>query len=132
MIRRPPRSTRTDTLFPYTTLFRSLGEIGPALLIFLDDAGQHREPFVARSLRPALERGLGRGDGIVDVGRGAQDDGRGRLFGRRVDDLLLLAALAVDPLAADEILLEMLFAALPVSPIKLGRAPCRERVCLSE
>src|SRR3546814_13980222 len=26
MIRRPPRSTRTDTLFPYTTLFRSEGE----------------------------------------------------------------------------------------------------------
>src|SRR3546814_7652787 len=26
MIRRPPRSTRTDTLFPYTTLFRSLVE----------------------------------------------------------------------------------------------------------
>src|SRR3546814_18043717 len=34
MIRRPPRSTRTDTLFPYTTLFRSLacvvGRRGPA------------------------------------------------------------------------------------------------------
>src|SRR3546814_291129 len=29
MIRRPPRSTRTDTLFPYTTLFRS------------EDVGQH-------------------------------------------------------------------------------------------
>src|SRR3546814_13781868 len=27
MIRRPPRSTRTDTLFPYTTLFRSLSKI---------------------------------------------------------------------------------------------------------
>src|SRR3546814_7234267 len=26
MIRRPPRSTRTDTLFPYTTLFRSIGD----------------------------------------------------------------------------------------------------------
>src|SRR3546814_19663565 len=26
MIRRPPRSTRTDTLFPYTTLFRSLDD----------------------------------------------------------------------------------------------------------
>src|SRR3546814_20118400 len=26
MIRRPPRSTRTDTLFPYTTLFRSTGQ----------------------------------------------------------------------------------------------------------
>src|SRR3546814_4639716 len=38
MIRRPPRSTRTDTLFPYTTLFRSArppprsraGAVGPA------------------------------------------------------------------------------------------------------
>src|SRR3546814_6091300 len=28
MIRRPPRSTRTDTLFPYTTLFRSLHTAG--------------------------------------------------------------------------------------------------------
>src|SRR3546814_5798715 len=27
MIRRPPRSTRTDTLFPYTTLFRSLAAL---------------------------------------------------------------------------------------------------------
>src|SRR3546814_4643184 len=34
MIRRPPRSTRTDTLFPYTTLFRSRhagGDLCPAL-----------------------------------------------------------------------------------------------------
>src|SRR3546814_8643348 len=29
MIRRPPRSTRTDTLFPYTTLFRSAGLVEP-------------------------------------------------------------------------------------------------------
>src|SRR3546814_8747856 len=29
MIRRPPRSTRTDTLFPYTTLFRSRGRTSP-------------------------------------------------------------------------------------------------------
>src|SRR3546814_18538816 len=34
MIRRPPRSTRTDTLFPYTTLFRSVADPGgrPTLL----------------------------------------------------------------------------------------------------
>src|SRR3546814_9926882 len=33
MIRRPPRSTRTDTLFPYTTLFRSVrrGEKGTVI-----------------------------------------------------------------------------------------------------
>src|SRR3546814_1245595 len=30
MIRRPPRSTRTDTLFPYTTLFRSVARPGAA------------------------------------------------------------------------------------------------------
>src|SRR3546814_11235856 len=35
MIRRPPRSTRTDTLFPYTTLFRSARNSK-----FIDDAGQ--------------------------------------------------------------------------------------------
>src|SRR3546814_15735842 len=31
MIRRPPRSTRTDTLFPYTTLFRSVLPAGPEI-----------------------------------------------------------------------------------------------------
>src|SRR3546814_5379394 len=35
MLRRPPRSTRTDTLFPYTTLFRSVN--GAAVAIVRDD-----------------------------------------------------------------------------------------------
>src|SRR3546814_10302378 len=35
MIRRPPRSTRTDTLFPYTTLFRSCERL------YLHDARRH-------------------------------------------------------------------------------------------
>src|SRR3546814_2509120 len=44
MIRRPPRSTRTDTLFPYTTLFRSAGAVNlfellePQTLPRLEDA----------------------------------------------------------------------------------------------
>src|SRR3546814_2996829 len=41
MIRRPPRSTRTDTLFPYTTLFRSLrqpGARGGALSLHQEEA----------------------------------------------------------------------------------------------
>src|SRR3546814_9513659 len=33
MIRQPPRSTRTDTLFPYTTLFRSIFETSMAVLL---------------------------------------------------------------------------------------------------
>src|SRR3546814_21001898 len=33
MIRRPPRFTRTDTLFPYTTLFRSFRALTPFLVL---------------------------------------------------------------------------------------------------
>src|SRR3546814_16686656 len=40
MIRRPPRSTRTDTLFPYTPLFRSLAEqVGKAVVPVLVEPG---------------------------------------------------------------------------------------------
>src|SRR3546814_5229085 len=35
MLRRPPRSTLTDTLFPYTPLFRSFLESAPAMLDFM-------------------------------------------------------------------------------------------------
>src|SRR3546814_13755066 len=37
MIRRPPRSTRTDTLFPYTTLFRSVLEEAPSPVISAEE-----------------------------------------------------------------------------------------------
>src|SRR3546814_11645844 len=58
MIRRPPRSTRTDTLFPYTTLFRS----SAALLIRLGQGGEappHRGPVAeprAEHQRPFQEQ----------------------------------------------------------------------------
>src|SRR3546814_14152270 len=46
MIRRPPIATRTDTLFPYTTLFRSLDAKDPRARYFLavrkDIGGDHR------------------------------------------------------------------------------------------
>src|SRR3546814_4099816 len=49
MIRRPPRSTPTDTLFPYTTLFRSptMGNLQPAHLALMKLARQHGDPVVA-------------------------------------------------------------------------------------
>src|SRR3546814_7080349 len=34
MLRRPPRSTHTDTLFPYTTLFRSIAVVGHLHLLW--------------------------------------------------------------------------------------------------
>src|SRR3546814_18004613 len=40
MIRRPPRSTRTDTLFPYTTLFRSGDRCRAAVIEIMDEAEQ--------------------------------------------------------------------------------------------
>src|SRR3546814_431708 len=43
MIRRPPRSTRTDTLCPYTTLFRSDRGVFTRRAVKLLDAGEARE-----------------------------------------------------------------------------------------
>src|SRR3546814_6115768 len=42
MIRRPPRSTRTDTLFPYTTLFRSLDQCYADALFERRERSAHR------------------------------------------------------------------------------------------
>src|SRR3546814_2411974 len=65
MIRRPPRSTRTDTLFPYTTLFRSCRRAV---------AGPHAVGALPRlhpdALDPAAERGA-----PADAGRGAEHAG---------------------------------------------------------
>src|SRR3546814_10344131 len=49
MIRRPPRSTRTDTLFPYTTLFRSLVESGKIAAKNFETLGQEGVAFARKS-----------------------------------------------------------------------------------
>src|SRR3546814_7349317 len=49
MIRPPPRSTRTDTLFPYTTLFRSLGAHFENEFAAADQVGV-RDPVLAPRL----------------------------------------------------------------------------------
>src|SRR3546814_3059227 len=60
MLRRPPRSTRTDTLFPYTTLFRSPhlvhGNEHPVEGRTPGDRGDHRAGFG----RMAAKGGVGR------------------------------------------------------------------------
>src|SRR3546814_2379896 len=67
MIRRPPRSTRTDTLFPYTTLFRSAQQLDAepvdlALQELVDDLEEHDVARVLeqrkRALQPALPAGI--------------------------------------------------------------------------
>src|SRR3546814_13430956 len=105
MVRRPPRSTRTDTLFPYTTLFRS---------------GRHRAAVEQRSESLAEHSGAGRRqqahaalDAASVVGALQQVDGM-----ERIEDVDLHAATALDVPA--EALLE---------DAEIGRASCRERVC---
>src|SRR3546814_4545379 len=75
MIRRPPRSTRTDTLFPYTTLFRSAeAELGEDLAAVLaeqrcrlrDAARRCRElNRQAESVDPAGDRVVGSDDHLA-------------------------------------------------------------------
>src|SRR3546814_16528698 len=58
MIRRPPRSTRTDTLFPYTTLFRSQKL---TTFDFLDTRDEGAEPMNVEILaHPELKSALNR------------------------------------------------------------------------
>src|SRR3546814_20617681 len=57
IIRRPPRSTLTDTLFPYTTLFRSLMAmivIDALEMIGVDHQHRHRQPVAPRRTQCAF------------------------------------------------------------------------------
>src|SRR3546814_16947654 len=74
MIRRPPRSTRTDTPFPYTTLFRSLLDDAQAARVAArvgaDRAGVPRVDIATdaagdKPLRHRLERGEQRREGAL-------------------------------------------------------------------
>src|SRR3546814_4177739 len=88
MIRRPPRSTRTDTLFPYTTLFRSLVACGLWLELRLRLAGWGSS--VARQQRGTR----GNAALLPFTGEGARRacprEGGGRMRARERSEALLL------------------------------------------
>src|SRR3546814_19797412 len=67
MIRRPPRSTRTDTLFPYTTLFRSH--------VHRRRVRHHLEPPVVPRLSVALHDAAGGAAAAAQAARGGADGG---------------------------------------------------------
>src|SRR3546814_20078440 len=103
MIRRPPRSTRTDTLFPYTTLFRSV-----RLGIAREQQAARRvavEPMHGK--RPALEAEAQAVEMILQA-EGAIARRVDRPAVRLVDD---------EGLAIEE------------QDTEIGRASCRARVC---
>src|SRR3546814_19644149 len=79
MIRRPPRSTRTDTLFPYTTLFRSkttdaytIGNGPDRRTSFVPDGRQDNEAW-GTSVRIKYDAGIGDITSITAV-RGSQSN----------------------------------------------------------
>src|SRR3546814_13648451 len=115
MCPRPPSATRTDTLFPYTTLFRSvgsgLGDLGLRALLL-------QRPFGEQSLEPAGGLGLGGEDGGV--------------IGGKTQFLLIPAALGVGQFGkAVAAFVDEFGRQLQRQKIRLeiGRASCRERVC---
>src|SRR3546814_17402581 len=106
MIRRPPRSTRTDTLFPYTTLFRSVSdrhvdllEEGFDLAVRIRDLpdsslrarhlGELRivvfgaPAYFARNGRPGHPRDLRRHQCVVRINDGEPEAWPFRIDGRR-------------------------------------------------
>src|SRR3546814_19646861 len=77
MIRRPPRSTRTDTLVPYTTLFRSMH--GARALQYADDDGLddivHIPDGIGRNPDGGHAREMHGADGRTDQGTPGQGAG---------------------------------------------------------
>src|SRR3546814_7160006 len=98
MIRRPPRSTRTDTLFPYTTLFRSPYHPAPWNMAVHADDSQTAVVRISRHCRSgntAPHQPAWRGDSRGDLaGPGGPDRLRG-------DELAILLS-ERGPLAGDQ------------------------------
>src|SRR3546814_12583982 len=104
MIRRPPRSTRTDTLFPYTTLFRSSAEEHH----FGEDEPRHCPAIGTIDLR-AVVAAFALAHHVAEP----KEDHRNRQ-----------RAAKIDRQRAHVIILE------PARNARqIGRASCRERVC---
>src|SRR3546814_15937297 len=125
MIRRPPRSTRTDTLFPYTTLFRSVVHHGTIL--------QHRcikdvIPHIAAGCRKSVpERRQAHSHVLPAVPQTLYQPKQPAVLAPEEMQVALgdgqLASMAIDEFPVN------LRQSLAAGNREIGRASCRERVC---
>src|SRR3546814_18643812 len=119
MIRRPPRSTRTDTLFPYTTLFRSIYETAAAVTAAGGEGVavrvDHGDDAQVQALFEQVRREAGRLDILVNNACALHDE------------LTASGHFWQKPLG----IVDMLDVGLRSSCFSaIGRASVRERVCL--
>src|SRR3546814_9544800 len=155
MIRRPPRSTRTDTLFPYTTLFRSfigLGIMGAPMAGHLLDVGHEVTSCVHRTPAPdeLKKKGLKLAKTPKDVAAASEaviamvadrpqveavlfgDNGVAASLkkGTLVIDMSSISPIETKVFAEKINKLGCDYLDAPVSGgEEIGRASCRERVC---
>src|SRR3546814_14948555 len=117
MIRRPPRSTRTDTLFPYTTLFRSQRGAGTGI------AGDGSDEDGAFTEGAARWRGRAGAHGGRRVRRRRRQPGHaGDLSMALPSSVRIVEVGPRDGLQNEK-------AIIPTAAKKIGSAACRERVC---
>src|SRR3546814_12851647 len=131
MVRRPPSSTRTDTLFPYTTLFRSI-LTGGGLLSKVPILGGLLGAIggVVKSLFGTKTSVIGSGlygdeQSLEDILGGGFDASyysdikkKKKFFGLTTSTKYSTQFSAADPALENQLTL-----------IQIGRASCRERVC---
>src|SRR3546814_4116049 len=104
MIRRPPRSTRTDTLCPYTTLFRSAFVVearygaGVRASLYREGSDQHRGWFQSSLLESCGTRGCAPYDAVLTHGFALDQQGRkmSKSLGNVVDPLKIIAESGAD------------------------------------
>src|SRR3546814_16219830 len=122
MIRHPPKSTRTDTLFPYTTLFPSSRSAAVLLQLLLN-----RVPHLLfdDSLMQTRIGGLSVTN-AADIDRVAED---GIEFTPAERAAAIGAASLGSPCWLDDAIALQPILQQPDVAKEIGRAPCRERVC---
>src|SRR3546814_5176157 len=136
MIRRPPRSTRTDTLFPYTTLFRS-DELKSKWQTEKDvvEAIQEKKGQLEQ-LKIEMEQAKRNGDfgraselqyGLIPETEKAVEDLSAKLIGIQEHSRMLKEEVTAEDIAEAV----ARWTGIPVTRLgaKIGRASCRERVC---
>src|SRR3546814_14779354 len=121
MIRRPPKSTRTDTLFPYTTLFRSCPLDGEG-----QDVPRRREVRCA-VLVDVLER-VARGPELGIFHVGAPSGSCYLPAARAADWMVRSISRGLSP-ACTAASARRVRSSLVAPSVQIGRASCRERVC---